>query len=506
MRVINYNQLQVLICRSFLLIGFVALSLSPVFAKDRTTEDSLQEVRSAVEANIEDLKVHEAFIKAVGKNSELLIKQYDAWIKKYPKSTTTLLAVGTALYEKELPSAKPYLIKAVTLNPKLAKGWFMLSIDASRWGDEVAAKDYMGKASEADPSDAGYAFYYAMDFEDIDGAQWRSKLYELAKKFPDNERGAQGLYWLATRSQDKAEKVRVYEQLRQSYAPEKFNWSSSGMSGLFDAYLLSAPAKAIALAKDMGAKNGWPAKVVLAENITKARELLANNKSAEALELVKDIKTPRYSSASDMINLLKSEVYFAAGNKEGAYDSLVKIYAVSPSDELDKAINSYGAKINKTAAQVKQDVWKYRETKAYDAPAFDLDQYLVKGKATLDDFNGKVVLLTFWFPGCGPCRGEFPHFENVLRKFDKNKVAYIGINVLPEQDEYVLPFMKGTKYSFIPLRANPEWALQTYKVRGEPTNFLIDQKGKIVFANFRTDESNEKTLELMISSTLDRAQ
>ena len=118
-------------------------------------------------------------------------------------------------------------------------------------------------------------------------------------------------------------------------------------------------------------------------------------------------------------------------------------------------------------------------------------------------YKGKVILMTFWFPGCGPCRGEFPHFENVVRKFKGKDLVYLGINVYPKQDEYVLPFMKGTKYSFIPLKGTSEWAFEAYGVRGQPTNFLIDKKGNIVYSNFRTDIDNERTLELMIQSLLE---
>jgi hypothetical protein len=83
-------------------------------------------------------------------------------------------------------------------------------------------------------------------------------------------------------------------------------------------------------------------------------------------------------------------------------------------------------------------------------------------------------------------------------------VVYVGINVTPEQDDYVLPFMEGTKYSFIPLRGNSDWAAKTYKVRGEPTNFLIDGDGQIVFSNFTINGNNERMLELMIGSMLSK--
>src|SRR5690606_27145127 len=103
----------------------------------------------------------------------------------------------------------------------------------------------------------------------------------------------------------------------------------------------------------------------------------------------------------------------------------------------------------------------------------------------------------------GPCRGEFPHFEHVVRKFGKDQLAYIGINIVHEQDPYVVPFMKQSGYSFTPVRDEPE-KRGNLTARGAPTNYLIDRNGNIIFSNFRTDEHNERTLELMITELLDK--
>jgi len=158
-------------------------------------------------------------------------------------------------YGEESPKATPYLKKVVELQPANAKVWQMLAVDAERWGDNNASRGYMGKAAAADPNDPSYSFYYAMDFEEVDPAKWRSALYDLTKRFPNHERGAQGLYWLAVRTNDPLEKVKVFEQLRTLYPPEKFSWSNGGMSGLYDAYLQqNQPQKAKELAKAMGDK------------------------------------------------------------------------------------------------------------------------------------------------------------------------------------------------------------------------------------------------------------
>jgi thiol-disulfide isomerase/thioredoxin len=488
----------------FLFPAFLTAQLSKT-EPPKVDKKELATMRKAIEKYPDSLQLHEAYIKAVTVDNPALLKQYDQWVKKFPKSATVPLAIGSALYRKEYPSAKPYLLKAVERDPKLAQVWQMLSFDASRWGDEPAAREYMRKATETAPDDPGYAFYHAMNFEDTDLKRWREEIYKLAKRFPDHERGAQGLYWLATRSPDMEEKIRVYELLKASYPPKKFSWSASGMSGLFDAYLQTDPAKAVQLAKEMGDARGWPANDTLARQFVEVKQLLQNKQYAEAQALAATMKTPRYSTAADLIALLKAETDAAAGNTAKAYNDLVQLFATTPGDEILAAITKYGAALGKNAAAIDKDIWDLRTAKMKPAPSFELGLYTDNKKARLEDYRGKVILLTFWFPGCGPCRGEFPHFENVLNKFDRKDVAYLAINIYPEQDEYVPHFMRSSGFTFTPLKGTNEWARDTYNVRGAPTNFLIDQEGNIVFTNFRAhDPKTERMMELMISSMLQR--
>ena len=92
-----------------------------------------------------------------------------------------------------------------------------------------------------------------------------------------------------------------------------------------------------------------------------------------------------------------------------------------------------------------------------------------------------------------------------MKKFKGEKFVYLGINITAEQDDYVVPFMKSSGYSFIPLKDNDKWVKGPLDNRNAaPVNFLIDQEGKIIYSNFRTDGHNEATLELMINSVLNR--
>jgi thiol-disulfide isomerase/thioredoxin len=284
------------------------------------------------------------------------------------------------------------------------------------------------------------------------------------------------------------------------------------MEGLFDVYERVSPDKARPLAQDMlrtltGAddQKAWASNVVFAQNLAMARALLGEHKDAAASAVLEATQISRYSGNAEMFALLRAQAADAAGKTKMAFDTLVARFAKTPSDSVHAAILRYGAKLQKSPAQVDSAVWAVRDKGAKPAPAFTLATYPVsKDSMSLANYTGKVVLLTFWFPGCGPCRGEFPHFQKVVSSFQGRPVTYVGINVERDQDPYVAPFMQGTRYTFTPLAETGIATTSAYHVRGEPTNFLIDGQGRIIFTDFTIrDAAAERMLTLMIQSMLD---
>lgn len=465
--------------------------------------------KAVVEKDFRNVKAHEEYIKAAGAGNAELKTQYDAWIAQYPKIAEIPFAYGEGLADAELPEAKPYLLKAVKVNPKLGKAWLSLSFDAERWGDFKGGSEYMRKASEADPKSPDYAFYYASGLKETDSVKHHKQMLSIPKRFPGTERGAQALYWLAVRTENKKVKQEVFELAKKKYNPVKSSWTSGTMSNYYDFLVEENTPQALALADYVLSLDSledvkiWQQRKSVATGLINGRQLAKAGKYDEALAAFNAAPPLRYSSTKTILLKEKAKLNAAKGNNKAAYDSLLAAYALDPTDDIYREAKTYAGKLNKDDKAIQADVWQLRKATAKPATAFSLDNYLTSGKTSLPDLKGKVVLVTYWFPGCGPCRGEFPHFENVVRKFSKDQLAYVGINVVPEQDPYVQPFMQQSGYSFTPVRDEPE-KRGNLTARGAPTNYLIDKEGNIIFANFRTDEKNERTLELMINELLDK--
>src|ERR1022692_4885680 len=92
--------------------------------------------------------------------------------------------------------------------------------------------------------------------------------------------------------------------------------------------------------------------------LVKARALFSegvDKSTVEAIRLLEDLLTdkrlPRYLDSTPL-NLLLAEITGARGDSQAAYDVLLRPMAEQPNDELYKSLLQYGAKLNKTTAQV----------------------------------------------------------------------------------------------------------------------------------------------------------
>lgn len=439
-----------------------------------------------------------------------MVALYEDWARKDPKNPVYQWALGDLYMYKDYDKVEQYTLKAIRLDPKFARAYQTLALLADVSGDEKKEQEYLKKATDAAPQDASYAFYYSNSLKKSDPALYRKKAIEVAARFPDHERGAQSLYWLAFNTEKPEEKISIFERLKSAFPPAKFSWSASGMSGLFDAYAKTNPQKALALAEEMSKtltdernKKMWAERIVYQQNLIQAQKLIDEKKHAEAVILLEKTTLPRYMNVN-RLHLAKAEALDGADQPGKAYEEMLKLVSSEPTDDLQAALMKYGAKLDKSAEQVKADVEKALESKAKPVKDFTLERYDTGEKVSLSDYRGKVVLLNFWYPFCGPCRGENPDLQKALTKYGSDGFVILAVNVHPEEDKFVMPYIKGNKFDFIPLRGNMEFAEKEFQARGMPTNFLIDPQGRIVFkpSVIRGDELRK--LELQIEALLPR--
>ena len=73
--------------------------------------------------------------------------------------------------------------------------------------------------------------------------------------------------------------------------------------------------------------------------------------------------------------------------------------------------------------------------RALMAPPFNVTT--LDGKQiSLDDLQGKVVLIDFWATWCGPCREALPHVREIAKKFDGQPLIVLSVSVDTDESKW----------------------------------------------------------------------
>jgi len=137
------------------------------------------------------------------------------------------------------------------------------------------------------------------------------------------------------------------------------------------------------------------------------------------------------------------------------------------------------------------------------APDFSL-RTLEGKRVRLSDYEGKVVLLSFWATWCAPCKQELPILQRLLDKYEKDGLAVLAINIDdPKTVAEVRRFVADRKLKMpVPLdgdskvlgRFNPRHSL--------PFLQAIDREGRRAFHHTGFTSGTEKQLEEQILALL----
>lgn len=458
-----------------------------------------------------DEKVMKELSEKLTAESETKNAKYEKLAKENPtKAVYQLILANMNQYEPV--KMQEYLYKAQQLEPNSIDVLRMLAQFEKLKGNNVTAYELYKKISDLDPQDENAAFSYYYSLSDVDYKQFKVKTEEFIKRFPGSERGAV-LYSQIASKGNASERVAYLEKLRIAYPPEKNQNSMSEMTDLFTIYLHSSPDKALTFAQEMialASENGkkeWQSLIDFLTNYKQAESLIKDNKSAEALQILEKTKLPSRSSATMeatiRFNLLKAAAQTANGQTEAAYEGLKVFYIKSPSDQVRSEMTKIGKKLGKKDGQIENDIQSAIAALSQPFKDFSLGLYDQNKNVSLADYRGKVVLLNFWYPLCGPCHAEAPYIQKLVEKFGKDKFVVLAPNAFPNQDSMVMPFFKGNKYDFIPLKVpDSDYLRNEYQIRGYPTNYLIDKKGNRVYETGNVTPERLRQIEIQIEMLL----
>jgi thiol-disulfide isomerase/thioredoxin len=125
---------------------------------------------------------------------------------------------------------------------------------------------------------------------------------------------------------------------------------------------------------------------------------------------------------------------------------------------------------------------------------------------TLQDFANKVTLVSFFFPKCPSCNVELPEEQKIYDKYKDKGLSMVWINILPDEEELVAGW-EIKRHLTVPVLvgASQDSLERDYHVTATPTNYLLGEKGEVIFRQAGYKLGDENTLEAKIAQALNVA-
>jgi thiol-disulfide isomerase/thioredoxin len=221
-----------------------------------------------------------------------------------------------------------------------------------------------------------------------------------------------------------------------------------------------------------------------------AQEMVAEAKDPQAAARAHDERATVLMREAATKN--KDEIY-AEADKE--YKAALVAYANFPEavygdglalahlgqDNAAKARFEDFVSMTKENSAIRQRAQLYAErpemARARMAPAFTITT--IDGqRLSLDDLQGKVVLMDFWATWCGPCREALPHIKKIAQKFQGQPLVILSVS-LDKDEEKWKDFVAKNNMTWLQYRDGGfEGSLSSlYGVNAIPHTFTIDAYG-----------------------------
>lgn len=101
---------------------------------------------------------------------------------------------------------------------------------------------------------------------------------------------------------------------------------------------------------------------------------------------------------------------------------------------------------------------------------------------TVNDKQGKVLLLNLWATWCGPCRSEMPALVRMQEQHAAQGFEVIGLNTDDEEVQAINDFAAELKLNYPIAYADTKLQssmLKISKFPGIPQSFLLDREGRL---------------------------
>jgi thiol-disulfide isomerase/thioredoxin len=131
------------------------------------------------------------------------------------------------------------------------------------------------------------------------------------------------------------------------------------------------------------------------------------------------------------------------------------------------------------------------------APAFTVTA-LDGSRFTLDQMNGRVVLIDFWATWCVPCLKELPHLKQIAKDFAGQPLIILSIS-WDEDEQTWKDFIAKNGMTWPQYHDTDHRLGQLFQIEGLPSYFTIDSDGVLTSESLGGDADIDAALRKLIA-------
>ena len=118
---------------------------------------------------------------------------------------------------------------------------------------------------------------------------------------------------------------------------------------------------------------------------------------------------------------------------------------------------------------------------------------------SLEQLQGRVVILDFWATWCGPCRAVMPFLDRLHRQHHDAGLSVLGLTSEPRT--VVQQHLSRSNVGYT-IGANARATLQRYAIRGLPTLIVIGRAGKVRYVASGVSGEDLRRVEALVGRLL----
>ena len=121
--------------------------------------------------------------------------------------------------------------------------------------------------------------------------------------------------------------------------------------------------------------------------------------------------------------------------------------------------------------------------------------------SSMQQLEGKVVLVDFWASWCAPCRKSFPWLNAIQQRHAAEGLVVVAVNEDTERSD-AIQFLQQVPADFSILYDNAGALAEQYQLMGMPSSFLLDKKGQIRYRHVGFKQADIADYEIKIRQLL----